>query len=250
MASISDPIAPKTWVAIDIAKGFNVVLVEHDDGRQQRFRFAHTREDYDRLVAFCRSAAQPCRIAFEPTADYHRTLGYRLVSEGFDVVFVSSVAGARLREVIFNSWDKNDPKDATVILRLLKSGMTQRYCDPVIMKTHDLQELSKTYHHIARARTRLQHLLLTHYFTLYWPEIERFWTASVMSGSSSCCCGSRHRSPSPNCPSAPFKQRSRRSFADVPTRKRKSWSCITLQKTASGCRYLRVHQPSAHSACS
>lgn len=177
MASISDPIAPKTWVAIDIAKGFNVVLVEHDDGRQQRFRFAHTREDYDRLVAFCRSAAQPCRIAFEPTADYHRTLGYRLVSEGFDVVFVSSVAGARLREVIFNSWDKNDPKDATVILRLLKSGMTQRYCDPVIMKTHDLQELSKTYHHIARARTRLQHLLLTHYFTLYWPEIERFWTA-------------------------------------------------------------------------
>ena len=50
-----------------------------------------------------------------------------------------------------------------------------------------------------------------------------------MSGSSSCCCGSRHRSPSPNCPSAPFKQRSRRSFADVPTRKRKSWSKETVR---------------------
>jgi hypothetical protein len=33
---------------------------------------------------------------------------------------VSSVAGARLREAVFISWVKNDPKDAVVILRLLK----------------------------------------------------------------------------------------------------------------------------------
>jgi transposase len=89
---------------------------------------------------------------------------------------VSSIAGARLREAVFNSWDKNDPKDAQVILRLLKQGMVQRYCDPVITRTHDLQELSKTYDHISRARTRLQHLLLTHYLTLYFPEIEQFWS--------------------------------------------------------------------------
>jgi transposase len=117
-------------------------------------------------------------VAFEPTGDYHRTLGYRLVTEGFDVVLVSSVAGARLREAIFNSWDKNDPKDAQVILRLLKQGMTQRYCDPLVMNSHSLQELSKTYHAISIARTRLQHVLLTHYLTLYFPEIERFWTTT------------------------------------------------------------------------
>jgi hypothetical protein len=29
-----------------------VALVEHEDGRQQRFRFAHNLKDYDRLVAF------------------------------------------------------------------------------------------------------------------------------------------------------------------------------------------------------
>jgi transposase len=115
-------------------------------------------------------------IALEPTADYHRTIAYRLVSEGFDLVLVSSVAGARLREAVFNSWDKNDPKDAQVIMRLLKQGMTQRYCDPVVLRTHDLQELSKTYLHISRAKTRLQHVLLTHYLTLYFPEMERFWT--------------------------------------------------------------------------
>jgi transposase len=177
MASETDPIAPLTWVAIDIAKGINVALVEHADGRQQRFRFAHQRDEYDRLVAFLRTCSLPCRVALEPTADYHRTIAYRLISEGFEVVFVSSVAGARLREALFNSWDKNDPKDAQVILRLLKQGMTQRYCDPLLMKTHDLQELSKTYLHISRARTRLQHILLTHYLTLYFPEIERFWSA-------------------------------------------------------------------------
>lgn len=176
MASETDPIAPRTWVAIDIAKGVNVVLVEHPDGRQERFRFVHQRADYDRLVLFLTACPGPCRIALEPTADYHRTIAFRLVSEGFDLVLVSSVAGARLREALFNSWDKNDPKDAQVIMRLLKQGMTQRYCDPVVMQTHDLQELSKTYLHISRARTRLQHVLLTHYLTLYFPEIERFWT--------------------------------------------------------------------------
>jgi len=176
MASETDPIAPRTWVAIDIAKGLNVALVEHADGRQQRFRFVHQRDDYDRLVAFLKDCAEPCRIALEPTADYHRTIAFRLVSEGFDLVLVSSVAGARLREAVFNSWDKNDPKDAQVIMRLLKQGMTQRYCDPVVMKTHDLQELSKTYLHISRTRTRLQHVIVTHYLTLYFPEMERFWT--------------------------------------------------------------------------
>ncbi len=139
MASESDPIAPRTWIAIDIAKGVNVALVEHPDRRRQRFRFAHWRDDYDDLVKFQCGCTAPCRIALEPTSDYHRTLAYRLVSERFDVVLESSVAGARLREAALNSRDKNDSKDAQVILRLLKQGMTQRYCDPLVTRTHDLQ---------------------------------------------------------------------------------------------------------------
>lgn len=177
MTSKTDPIAPRTWVAIDIAKGINVALVEHADGRQQRFRFVHQRDDYDRLVEFLRGCERPCRIALEPTGDYHRTIAHRMLTEGFDLVLVSSVAGARLREAVFNSWDKNDPKDAQVIMRLLKQGITQQYCDPLFSGSHDLQELSKTYLQVSRARTRLQHVLLTHYLTLYFPEIERFWTA-------------------------------------------------------------------------
>jgi transposase len=165
-------------VAIDIAKYSNAVLVEHPDGRQQRFRFAHCLADYDRLVGLLHSLCLPCRIAFEPTADFHRTLGFRLLKEGFEVYLVSSVAGARLREAMFNSWDKNDPKDAEVILRLLKQGMTQRFYDPLIHDIHDLQELSKTYYQISRSRTRLQHSLLNHYLPLYFPEIERYWNTT------------------------------------------------------------------------
>jgi hypothetical protein len=105
-------------------------------------------------------------------------LAYRLVREGFDVCLISSLAAARYREATFNSWDKNDPKDAGVILDLLQQGKTLLYYDPMVAGIHDLQELSKTYTQIALARTRLHHSLLTHYLPLYWPEFERYWRTS------------------------------------------------------------------------
>jgi len=163
------------WVAIDVAKRWNAVLVEHPDGRRQAFKMANQREDHDRLVEFLHAVPGTVRIALEPTGDYHRLLAYRLVREGFDLRLVSSVAGARYREARFNSWDKNDPKDAEVILELLKQGLTQHYHDPLIQGIHDWQELAKTYLQVSRTRTRLQHSLLTHYLALYFPEIERFW---------------------------------------------------------------------------
>jgi hypothetical protein len=75
---------------------------------------------------------------------------------------ISSLAAARYRDVTFNSWDKNDSKDARVILDLLKQGRTLRYYDPMQAGIHDLQELSKTYMQVSLARTRLHHSLFTH----------------------------------------------------------------------------------------
>lgn len=46
-----------------------------------------------------------------PTGDYHRPIAHRLLTAGFDVVSISSMAQSRFREAMFNSWDKNDPKD-------------------------------------------------------------------------------------------------------------------------------------------
>ena len=58
-----------------------------------------------------------------------------------------------------NSWDKNDPKDAQVILHMLKTGLTQTWHDPLLSGTNDAQELSKTHHQITLARTRVWHSL-------------------------------------------------------------------------------------------
>jgi transposase len=164
-----------TWVAIDIAKRTHAVLIETPDGKQRRFKMTSTHEDHQRLVDLLRTCPAPVRVAMEATGDYHRTLAYRLLREGFEVCLVSSIAGARYREAMFNSWDKNDPKDAHVILALLKQGITQRFVDPLIAGHHGLQELSKTHYQISLARMRLQHSLLTHYLPLYFPEAERYF---------------------------------------------------------------------------
>jgi len=167
-----------TWIAIDIAKKWNIVLVEEPDGKQRHFKVANTKSDHDRFVAFLDQQPNLCKIAMEPTGDYHRPLGYRLLTAGLEVVFVSSLAVARVREALFNSWDKNDRKDAMVILHLLKQGQTQFYHEPLLCGIQDIQELSKTYTQIALARTRLYHSIQCHYLPLYWPEFQRYWHTS------------------------------------------------------------------------
>lgn len=168
---------PQTWVAIDIAKDAHIALVASLAGRRQ-FRVANRLEDIQSLVAFLRAQPQPVRIAFEPTGVYHRPLAYQLVSAGFDVVLIASLACARYREARYTSWDKNDPKDAAVLLELLQQGITMRYVDPLVTGWHDVQEVAKTYWHVTLARTRVQHSLLTHFLPLYWPEFARFWRTS------------------------------------------------------------------------
>jgi transposase len=165
-------------VAIDIAKAWNVVLIREHTAARRRFKVANTRADHDRFVVYLKGLQGRVRVGFEPTGDYHRPLAYRLLTEGFDVRSVSSVALARIREARFGNWDKNDPKDAQVILYMLEQGIVQTYYDPLFNGTHDIQELANTYFHITLARTRLQHALLLHYMPLYFPEFARYWMAT------------------------------------------------------------------------
>ena len=80
---------------------------------------------------------------FEPTGNYHRPIAWRLVEAGFEARLVSSLALARTREALHNSWDKNDPKDAQVILHMLMIHSTQVYYDSLRAGINDVQELSK-----------------------------------------------------------------------------------------------------------
>jgi transposase len=117
-------------------------------------------------------------IGFEATGNYHRALAHHLLRQGFELRTISSLAVARTREALYNSWDKNDPKDAQVILHLLKSGTTQTYYDPLASGFNDIQEISMTYHQISLRKTRVQHSILTHFLPLYFPEAQKYLCSS------------------------------------------------------------------------
>lgn len=162
-------------VAIDIAKLRNEVLIDlPGQSRRRRLSIANTRADHDRLVEALTSLDRLVVVAFEATGNYHRPLAWRLLQAGFRVQLVSSVALARTREAVHNGWNKNDPKDAQVILHMLKTGLVQRYHDPLAHGFNDLQELSKTHEAVSKAKSELLHRILTHHLPLYFPEIERF----------------------------------------------------------------------------
>jgi transposase len=161
-------------VAIDIAKHRNEVLIDPGHGRRRRMTVLNTKDDHDRFVTALHVLSRPIIVGIEPTGNYHRVLAHRLICAGFQVRLISSMALARTREALHNSWDKNDPKDAQVILHMLSIGATMAYQDPLASGINDLQELSKTHEFVSKAKTEIWHRLLTHYLPLYFPEIERF----------------------------------------------------------------------------
>lgn len=117
--------------------------------------------DFNRLSDYLRSFDSEVTIGIEPTADYHRNLAHFLL-QNFNVRFLSSISVARTREALHNSWDKNDPKDAQVILHLMKTGITQYFYDPVVEGTNDIQA-GNTHFQISLRKVKLQHSLLNHY---------------------------------------------------------------------------------------
>jgi transposase len=162
-------------VAIDMSKHRQEVLMERPEGgRRRRMTVMATKNDYDRLVDELAAIGRPIVVGFEATGNYHRTLAHRLLMAGFQLRLISSVALARTREALHNGWDKNDPKDAQVILHMLRIGATQVYVDPLAAGINDLQELSKTHEVISKAKTQTWHRILNHYLPLYFPEIARF----------------------------------------------------------------------------
>jgi len=168
----------KVLVAIDIAKVKNDVLLEVPQGVRKKFIVANKARDYREFADYLRSLGLPCLIGFESTGNYHRPLAYYLETQGFALTLVSSLAVAKTREALYNSWDKNDPKDAQVILHMLKTGMTQTYYDSFIHGFHDIQEISRTYYQVSLRKVRVQHSILTHYLPLYFPESQKYWNCS------------------------------------------------------------------------
>jgi len=162
-------------VAIDVSKARNDVLIEVPGSkRRRRLVVPNTPSEHDHFIGLLGELECPVIAGFEATGNYHRPLAYRLLDAGCDLRLVSSVALARTREALHNGWDKNDPKDAQVILHMLRIGATQTYLDPIRAGINDIQELSKTHEIVSKSKTELWHRLLTHYMPLYFPEAAKF----------------------------------------------------------------------------
>ena len=120
-------------VAIDISKHRHEVLISiPGKKRRRRMTIMNTLEDFQRLAINLASYDLQVRIGFEATGNYHRVLAHHLGQAGFELKLVSSVGLARTREALHNSWDKNDPKDAQVILHMLEIGAVQFFHDPLV----------------------------------------------------------------------------------------------------------------------
>ena len=169
---------PAILLAIDVAKDRSQVLVEYPNGGRKHVSLSHSRLEIDRFMHAVKRHALPIRAAFDATGDYHRPLAALLAGHGVELHLVSSIATNRTREALYNTWDKNDPRDAQVILHLLKTGSTQIYHDPFLNGYNDLQELSKTYYQASQRKTRIYHTIVTHYLPLYFPEAEAYISSS------------------------------------------------------------------------
>lgn len=178
MTATRSDATPTVWVALDISKYRHDALVELPTGIRKKFKVANSLADFEQFAAFLRSVAAPCRSAFEATGDYHRPIANFLLRQGFHLSLVSSIAVARTRDARYNSWDRNDPKDAQVILHLLKTGTTQIFSDPLESGYNDLQELANTYQQVSLRKVRLHHSIMTHFLPLYFPEAERYGNTS------------------------------------------------------------------------
>ena len=165
-------------VAIDVAKRSHEVLVQWPDGKRKTFKLPSNHAEFVLFTGFLAEQRLQVKAALEPTADYHRTIAHWLLRHGVDVHLASSLACARVREALFNSWDKNDRKDAKVIMYLLSQGLTKPFHDPLLNGYMHLQELAGTYQQISLARTRCRHSLINHYLPLFFPEFERYLHSS------------------------------------------------------------------------
>jgi len=181
-------------VAIDVAKRAHEVLVQWPDGKSKSFRVPTTHAEFQRLTTFLHDQQLPVRAALEPTADFHRPIAHWLIRHQVEVHLASSLACARVREALFNSWDKNDRKDARVIMYLLTQGLTEPFHDPLVHSHMHLQELANTYLQISLAKSRLYHSLLNHYLPLFFPEFERY----ILTSRADWICRFLCRFPTPN----------------------------------------------------
>lgn len=88
-------------VGIDMSKNPQGVLIERPEGgRRRRMTVMVTKHDYDGFAEQLAAIGRPIVVGFEATGNCHRTLAHRLLTAGFELRLISSVALARTRDAL------------------------------------------------------------------------------------------------------------------------------------------------------
>ena len=165
----------RAYLALDISKDRSDAALEYPEGKRKLFRFNHTFRGIREVVEHLESLNSQVQVGLEATGDYHRIVAHQFHDSGFEIVLLSSLRAARFREATFGTTDKNDRKDSIVLLNMMKQGIIQHYHEPLYSSCHDLRELSNVYNKVTTDRTKAQHVLVTHYLPLYFPEFLQYW---------------------------------------------------------------------------
>ena len=135
----------RVTVALVIAKGSHNAAIQLTSGKRLNIKIPNTQNGYRTMIERCGVPAAVINAGFEPTADYHRNIAYWLAEAGCSRYLVSSLSCARAREMLHNTWDKNDRKDANVVLCLMNQDIAEPFHDPLVTGVMDIQELSNTF---------------------------------------------------------------------------------------------------------
>lgn len=165
------------FVGTDLGKTTNVaVIINRSLKRFSRFKFTHSRQDYDKFAAWLkqsRSGISSPRVlvGMEPTNDYWQWLASYLTQAGIPYRLVNSFTVKKYREGTQLDYAKNDDRDAQIISQLLTQGQfteTQLLSEPYAQ----MRQYGQT-HWTLSAEIRRQKTLLRQHTERLFPELRQ-----------------------------------------------------------------------------
>jgi transposase len=165
------------FVGVDLGRTTNVaVIIDRRLKRYSRFKFTHSRKDYDKFVAWLKhdrpSILSPrVLVGMEPTNDYWQWLVGYLEEAGIPYRLVNSFTVKKYREGTQLDYAKDDYRDARIISHLLTQGQfteTQLLPEPYAQ----MRQYEQTHWQLSAAIRRQKTLLRQHAERLF-PELRQ-----------------------------------------------------------------------------
>ncbi len=167
-------------VGIDIAKNKHYAFFGSANGKSflKKFIFSNDLDGLSNLLNKAETIRQKHKLTeivfgLESTANYHKPVAESLITRGYTVVLLSSVAVKRNRELLDGRWDKNDKKDAANIADLIAQGKCLYYdypCDSI----RSIRTLLSLKRKLVKQKHAQKMRIKSNIIAPYFPEMDAF----------------------------------------------------------------------------